>query len=240
MTASVACLHHLDRPLLGHAGAALAEAGLRIDERDLAAGDALPRLEDVAGIVSFGGDQSVTEIERWPYLVGEAELLREAVGRGVPVLGICLGAQLLAHALGAAVRPIGRQMLTWAEVEPLAAAVGDPVFGALEDRVRALHWNEDCFDLPGGAVELLTRAGPGVEAFRAGARAWGVQFHPEVDAEDLEHWYAEEAQHLAARGISVADARAADARHLPGQTALARTLFGGFARVVADTAHRPA
>src|SRR2546423_6389675 len=103
MPLPVACLHHLDDPVLGHAGAALVAAGFELDERNLLRGDPLPRPDDVAGIVAFGGCQSVREIDRYPYLVSEAELLREAVARGLPVFGICLGGQLLAHALGAPV-----------------------------------------------------------------------------------------------------------------------------------------
>jgi len=230
---TVACLHHLDRPVLGFMGDALRAAGLDLDERDLPRGDPLPALDDVDAIVAFGGDQSITEIERHPYLGAEAALLRAALARELPVFGICLGAQLLAHALGAQVRRMERQQLAWVEVDVLPAAASDPVFAPLPPRLPALHWNEDCFTLPLGAVELLSRAGPGVEAFRSGPSAWAVQFHPEVDANALDGWYAEEREQLTADGIDEATARAADARYLPGQEALARTLFDGFARVVA-------
>ena len=100
----------------------------------------------------------------------------------------------------------------------------------------ALHWNEDGFEPPPGAVELLRRpAGGTVEAFRYGPCAWGVQFHPEVDPASLDggtttHWELDEA------GVTEEEARAADARYLPGQPALSGALFGGFARVVAGRA----
>ena len=96
-----------------------------------------------------------------------------------------------------------------------------------------LHWNEDSFDLPPGAVELLTRHGDGVTAFRAGDRAWGVQFHPEADAAALEGWYRRYGAWLAEAGVTEAEARAADAEHLPGQAQRAEWLFGAFGRVVA-------
>jgi GMP synthase-like glutamine amidotransferase len=233
---TVACLHHLRRPFTGYAGAALRGAGLALDERDLRRGDALPALDEVDAILTLGGEQSVREIDRYPYLRSEAELLRAAVQEGKPVLGVCLGGQLLAHALGGEVRRMRRRMVTWAPVEPLAPAAGDPLLGSLPPGAHALHWNEDCFTVPAGAVELLARVGPGVEAFRAGTSAWGIQFHPEVDPPTLDGWYADGPHHLDEAGVSVDAARAADAHNMPGQAKLARALFGGFARVVIEAA----
>jgi len=219
---AIACLHHLERPFLGAAAAPLAAA--RLDHRDLLQGDALPDLDDVDGLVSFGGAQSVTEIDRYPYLLAEAELLREAVARDVPVLGICLGAQLLAHALGGSVRRLPRRAVVWAE---LAHTAEDPLIDALPDPVRALHWNEDAIEPPPGATELLERGGLGCAAFRKGS-GWGIQFHADVDAAVLDGWYENYGDWLAAAEVDAAAARVADAEHLPGQVATAEAIFGGF------------
>ena len=232
--ARVACLHHLEQRFTGHAGAALRAAGIDLDERDLLGGDPLPALDEVDGIVSFGGDQSVRDIASIPYLQAEAELLREAVANDVPVFGVCLGGQLLAHALGGEVRRQSRRQVSWEAVEPLPAAAHDPSFGDLPAGAMALHWNEDCFEPPPGGVELLARRGEGCEAFRAGARAWGVQFHPEVRAEDVDGWYRLDADWLVQAGVSEEEMRAQDRRFLPGQARLAEALFGGFARVVQE------
>jgi GMP synthase-like glutamine amidotransferase len=232
----VACLHNLDRAFTGHAGRMIRAAGVELDERHLRDGEALPRLDEVDGVLALGGDQSVLDIDRDPMLAAEAALLHEAVRRGVPVLGVCLGAQLLAHALGGTVRRLPRRMVTWAPIEPLPAAAGDPVLGSLPDGALALHWNEDGFEPPRGAVELLGRVGAGAEAFRYGDRAWGVQFHPEVDADALEGWYVDATTELDEAGVTEHAARAADAVHLPRQAALSEALFGGFARVVAARA----
>jgi GMP synthase-like glutamine amidotransferase len=126
--------------------------------------------------------------------------------------------------------------VAWVEVDATPEAAGDPLAIALGSPVRGLHWNEDCFDLPPGATELLTRHGQGVTAFRAGDSAWGVQFHPEVDAHALDRWYASYGSWLDEAGVSEADARAADAEHLAGQTGRADRLFGAFGRVVAESA----
>ena len=234
--AVVACLQHLEEPFTGHAGQALAAHGLEVREFDLRGGARPPPLDEVDAIVSFGGEQSATELERYPYLVEEAELLRAAVAAEVPVLGVCLGAQLLARALGGSVSRMPRRMVEWVEVERLPAALEDPVFAGLPSPLAALHWNEDCLEPPPEAVELLERAGPGAEAYRVGRWAWGVQFHAEVDGQVLERWYEEWGRELGEAGVEEARARAADRRHLPRQRETAHALFGAFADVVARRA----
>lgn len=234
MPGPVVCLHHLETPILGFAAESLTARGVALEERDVRRGAVLPALEEVGGIVSFGGEQSVRDGALPSELKAEIALLREAVARDVPVLGVCLGAQLLARALGAEVRRMPRRMVGWYEVSPQAAAEGDPLFGDLPDPVALLHWNEDCFSLPDGAVELLSRSGPGVEAFRAGRRAWAVQCHPEADGPTLDLWYAEEPDWVTEVGTDEPSARAADARHLPRQRETAAAIFGGFAAAVAE------
>jgi GMP synthase-like glutamine amidotransferase len=234
MSPVVACLHYLSDVFTGHAGSVLADAGITLDNRHLLAGNPLPALDEIDGVVAFGGDQSVTRIEHDPTLVASAGFLRECVSDGVPVFGVCLGAQLLAHALGGSVTRLPRRIVEWAPIEALPAAADDPVAGALPDGAMALHWNEDGFEPPPGAVELLRRVSAGGEMFRCGESAWGVQFHPEIDGPGLDSWYAESGgRELAEAGVREADARAADARYLPGQRALSEALFAGFARVVA-------
>jgi anthranilate synthase/aminodeoxychorismate synthase-like glutamine amidotransferase len=161
------------------------------------------------------------------------DAIRTFGDRGVPVLGVCLGAQLLAHALGGSVSRLPKRFIAWTAIEPLPAAVGDPVLGSLPAGSFALHWNEDGIEPPPGAVELLRRPAGTAEGFRYGARAWGVQFHPEVDPENLEGWYRTGYMELPEAGVTEERARAADAVHLPGQRAVSEALFGGFARVVA-------
>ena len=234
MTSTVTVLHHLESPFLGHAGRALEAAGVATDERDLLGGDRLPGPSEVDGILSLGGEQSARELDRHPYLRTELELLRAAVAIDLPVLGVCLGGQLLAKALGGDVRRMPRRMVGWERLRPLAAAREDALFAGLPAATSALHWNEDCFSLPPNAVELAAPAGPGCEAFRHGRSAWGIQFHPEVDAGVLETWYRLEAGWLEQAGVEEAQARAADARHLPAQADVGAAIFGAFATLVRE------
>ena len=226
-------LHHLDKNFLGGAGDPLREAGLEIEERDLKHGDPLPEPGEADAILSLGGDQSVRDIDKYDYLKAEVEFLREEAERGTPILGVCLGGQLLAHALGGTVDRLPQRIVDWVAVDKLPDADGDPVIGPLPDPVRALHWNEDGFTVPPGAVELLTRAAEGGEAFRWRDSAWGIQFHPEADGEILDGWY-EDVDWLAEAGVEEQTAREADRVHLPGQRATAEGIFGGFARYVAS------
>ena len=230
--ATVACIHHLQRPFLGNVGQPLLDAGLTLTQFDTRAGDALPDLDEVDGIISLGGEQSVRELDQYPYLAAEVALLRDALARELPVLGVCLGAQLLAHMLGAEIVSAPERSVEWRELTPLNAAIADPLFGSLPVPIPALHWNEDVFLLPAGAVELLAGEGDGVEAFRFGTSAWGVQFHPDADIASLEGWYRDFGHWLEEIGADEPSARRADTHYAAAQAEMSSALFGSFARVV--------
>ena len=151
------------------------------------AGQPLPAHEEVAGAVVMGGPMNVDEVERFPALAAEREWLAEAVRRELPLLGICLGAQLLARALGAEVRAGEGPEIGFAPVE--VSDPEDPVLGGLAPSTDVLHWHGDVFDLPAGAQPLASSARTEHQAFRAG-NAWGVLFHPEADFALVEAWLA--------------------------------------------------
>jgi GMP synthase (glutamine-hydrolysing) len=151
------------------------------------AGQALPDHDEVAGAVVMGGPMNVDEVDVHPELGTEREWLAEAARRELPVLGICLGAQLLARALGAEVKPGQGLELGYAPVEVLDP--DDPIIGSLAPSTVVLHWHGDVFALPEGATHLARSAQTEVQAFRHG-NAWGVLFHPESDFALLEAWLA--------------------------------------------------
>ncbi len=150
-------------------------------------GHALPGHDEVAGAVVMGGPMSVDDTEGHPGLAREREWLEGALEREMPLLGICLGAQLLARALGAEVRAGEGPELGYTPVEILDP--GDPVLGALAPSTPVLHWHRDVFELPEGAQHLACSRQTEVQAFRRG-NAWGVLFHPESDFALLEAWLA--------------------------------------------------
>jgi GMP synthase (glutamine-hydrolysing) len=200
------------------------------------AGQALPAHEEVAGAVVMGGPMNVDEVERFPALAAEREWLAEAVDRGMPVLGICLGAQLLARALGAEVRRGAAPEIGFAPVE--IADPGDPVLGGLAPRAEVLHWHGDVFELPVGAAHLASSERTACQAFRAG-NAWGVLFHPEADFALVEAWLEvpamieEAVAGLGDAGEHALPERAAEleadlvARTAPGFAAFAEIVAGG-------------
>jgi GMP synthase (glutamine-hydrolysing) len=199
------------------------------------AGQQLPDHDEVAGAVVMGGPMNVDEVDRHPELATEREWLAEALRRDVPLLGICLGAQLLARALGVEVRPGKGPELGFAPVE--VEDPDDPILGALAPSTTVLHWHGDVFDLPEGAQCLARSERTGVQAFRHG-NAWGVLFHPEADFALLEAWLAvpemvrEAREALGDRGVHdlPADAEAAEAalieRTTPGLNAFAALAEG--------------
>jgi GMP synthase (glutamine-hydrolysing) len=151
------------------------------------AGQPLPSHEEVAGALVMGGPMNVDGVERFPALAAEREWLAKATRRELPVLGICLGAQLLARALGAEVRAGEGPEVGFAPVE--VSDPEDPVLGGLAPGADVLHWHGDVFDLPDGAQPLASSAQTEHQAFRAG-NAWGVLFHPEADFALVEAWLA--------------------------------------------------
>lgn len=141
-----------------------------------------------AGLVVMGGPMNVDQTDRHPYLATEVEWLRAAVGAGLPTLGICLGAQLLAKALGARVYPHRIKEIGWYEIELAPEAAGDALLADSGPRETVFHWHGDTFDLPAGAVRLARGEGCENQAFRYGPCAYGVQFHPEMTAEMVDTW----------------------------------------------------
>ena len=187
-----------------------------------------PALERCAGLVVLGGTMNVDQIDQFPFLAQERELIRDAVAQRVPVLGICLGAQLLARSLGAAVRRAPHPELGFTAVRPTPATRADRVLGDGGEHEVFFQWHEDTFELPKGATLLLTGEVVTNQAFRVGQRAWGFQFHAEVTRPKLEAWFDQSAQQLRSWGRSREQLLLeADAR-LATQEARFRELFGRF------------
>jgi GMP synthase (glutamine-hydrolysing) len=221
---------HPGATLTGLVGERARAAGHEVVEWIPASGDPLPAPLDAFGaVVPFGGGMNVRDADRLPWLTGEVELLRDALDARVPVLGICLGAQLVAAAAGAEVRRSAQPEIGWFDVELSADGERDPVLGALPERFLAYEWHSYTFDLPAGAVELA-RSPACSQAFRLGDAAWAVQFHPEVTPEIVREWALDyESDPDAVRvGVEPAAHLALAEQRLPDWMALGRRLFDAF------------
>ncbi|MEV7391974.1 methyltransferase domain-containing protein [Streptomyces sp. NPDC091215] len=166
-------------------GTALEAAGLPVRVCRAWAGDRVPEaVDDLVGLVVMGGPMAA--YDEFPSRTAELALLRAALEAEIPVLGVCLGAQLLAVAAGGAAKPGTGAQVGWGDVRMTAAVQTDPLFATAPDQLRVLHWHGDTMDLPAEATLLASCDRYPVQAFRIGRSAWGLQFHLEVDEAGVE------------------------------------------------------
>ncbi len=144
-------------------------------------------LASYGAAITFGGSPHPDQEHAYPWLAAEKALLTDALERNVPLLGVCLGAELLAEVAGARTRPARIPEIGWYSVAATDEAVGDPLFDHLPAQFAALEWHSYEFALPPGAVPLA-RSEICLQAYRAGEMAWGIQFHAEVTLESFGSW----------------------------------------------------
>lgn len=177
---------------LGTLATVLADAGLSV--RTIELFRQIPddlQLDSAAGLIVLGGPMNVDQSDRYPYLKSELGWIRQALENDLPTLGICLGSQLLAKALGASVYPNEVKEIGWYEIELTSEAAGDHLFAGCEPCQTVFQWHGDTFDLPAGAIHLARSERCHAQAFRHGSNAYGLQFHIEVTAEMIDQWLDE-------------------------------------------------
>ncbi len=200
-------------------------------------GSPRPSLDDVSGIVMFGSSHNVDDTDAHPFLKEIRDLTREAVQRGVPYLGICLGAQVLARALDKPAPVAPAREVGFVAVRPTAAASGDRILSHYGDGDPVFQWHQDTFELPDGAELLATGDAVPMQAFRVNDVTWGVQWHFEVDRAELDLWldaFSAEADLLATWGKSPAEVRREADDHLAVHEARGTETFRRFAEVIRE------
>ncbi len=190
---------------------------------------ARPAVDAYDGLIVLGGGMNVHDEDRFPHLRVELAAIERALALDRPVLGICLGAQLLARVLGAPVYRNAVSEIGWYPLAPTKATARDPVLCPLEAPRPVFQWHSYTFDLPAGAVQLATGAECPMQAFRYGNHAYGFQFHLEMDAPLIGRWLSEPSYlaNLEACGSPQSpDAiKAATSDHIGGLMALADQVF---------------
>ena len=188
----VLAIIHGDKVRAGVFGEVVDEQGHQLDEWSLAWETPPPRpIDDYGAILVFGGAMHADQDDRHPWLREENMLLQRVLDCRIPVLGVCLGAQLLAKAAHAPIGPASEPEIGWTHVELTPEAEEDPIFSRLPSSFEAFQWHYYTYGLPGGAVELA-RSEVCTQAFRLGSSVWGIQFHAEVTGPQVEEWLADE------------------------------------------------
>ncbi len=181
-----------------------AAVGVEVVEVHADAGQEVPSTlpDDVDGLVVLGGAMAAWEDDVAPWLPAERALISSAVADGWPVLGVCLGGQLMTLACGGSVVRADTAEIGLTELDLLPAAAADPLFSLLPQRVPVGQYHVDTMSsLPVGAVLLASTPDCSHQAYRIGERAWAVQFHPEIDAGIMATWIDEDPGPVAARGF---------------------------------------
>ena len=206
MSGPVLALIHQDDARTGVLADPFVRHGVELEEASPAQGRPPSRaLGDYAAAIVLGGEVNVDQTADHPWLDDVRAMIDELIERRTPLLGVCLGSQLVAEVAGAEVGPLdGGPEIGWREIELAPAAADDPLLGGLPPRMLGFQWHSYGFRTPPGAAELAHGAA-GLQAYRlAGVPAWGIQFHAEVTAESVAGWLAGDEDEARAAGVDPA------------------------------------
>lgn len=230
---------HVAFEILGTLNPLLKDAGFRLRYVNFGRHPhAEPEIERYHGLVVLGGPMNVDQTDEHPHLLTEMRLIERAMKREMPILGICLGAQLIAKTLGAAVRPSPEKEIGWYDVTPTRDAGGDALLGHFAPREQIFQWHGDMFDLPRGAVHLAASPGCENQAFRYDDNVYGFQFHMEVDERLIERWlhvpHHERELHELKGSAGPDEIRRATPLHMPRLSELADRTFREFVKLFGE------
>jgi GMP synthase (glutamine-hydrolysing) len=180
---------HVPHEILGTLDPLLRGSGFRIKYVNFGRNpDAKPRLDGYRGLVILGGPMNVDQTDRYKHLKTEIDLILKAISKELPVLGICLGAQLISKALGSEVKNNREVEIGWYDLSPTVDGEKDLLLYHLNKKEKIFQWHGDTFEIPKGALHLAASPKCNNQAFRFGSNVYGFQFHLEVDQKMIERW----------------------------------------------------
>jgi GMP synthase (glutamine-hydrolysing) len=234
--AKIWVLQHHPAENLGAIADALEEAALAWQYVRVFDGHPIPKdMKGAGGLIVMGGSETVYQLDRYPYLRDEMRLIENALKENKPILGVCLGSQLLAAALGANVRRAESKEIGWYPLRLTDVAGQDRLMRGVPAEFVAAHWHSDVFDLADGALALASSEKTAVQGFRYGDRAYGLLFHAEMTLEIMEALVNEFREGLLRVGIDgdVILAKAPD--YLPRLGQIGATIFSRWAAPIQGT-----
>ena len=234
--AKIWVLQHHPAENLGTIAEALEEAALAWQYVRVFDGHPIPdAMKGAGGLIVLGGPQTVYQLDRYPYLRDEMRLIESALEEHKPILGVCLGSQLLAATLGAQVRRGERREIGWHPVRLADSARDDRLLRGLPGEFVAAHWHSDVFDLPADAIKLASSEATEVQAYRYRDNAWGFLFHAEMTAEILRKLVDEFAEGLSRVGIDGEAMVARAPEYLTALGTIGSTIFSRWAGPIQGT-----
>jgi GMP synthase (glutamine-hydrolysing) len=232
---SALALRHVAHEDLGLLAQVLPDVGFAVSYRDTQRDDLNdPTIAAADLLIVLGGPFGVYETETYPFLVREIGILERRLALGRPTLGICLGAQLMAKALGARVFPGPVKEVGWGRIDLTAAGRASALKPLSDDGAVVLHWHGDTFDLPEGAIRLASNANYQNQAFSYDERALALQFHLEADGAALENWYSGNAGDLEAVQMPADALRAQTMRISQAVRMRGAKIFAAWLRQISD------
>ncbi|MGH7001406.1 MAG: type 1 glutamine amidotransferase, partial [Stellaceae bacterium] len=234
--AKIVVLQHHPAETLGAIADALENAALAWQYIRVHEGQPIPEsIRGAGGLIVMGGPQTVYELGDYPYLRDEMRLIEAALKENKPILGVCLGSQLLAATLGARVYRGASREIGWYPVRLADNASGDRLLHGVATEFTAAHWHSDIFDLPAGATALASSEKTPLQGYRYGEKAYGFLFHAEMTEEILAALIAEFGDGLKRVGLDGEAILAAAPRHLPQLGQIAATVFARWASPIQGT-----
>ncbi len=229
-------IQHGDTDKAGLFGEVLGGLGVTVDTIHPYLGEKVPSsLEGYNGLALGGGAQGAYEQDLYPYLADECALVKEASREGKPVLGLCLGAQLMAAALGAEVRKGPQREIGFFEVQLDPISQYDPLWNGIPDKFVTTHWHGDVFEIPPGGMRLGSSALTPNQIFRYGHALYGFQFHLEMTPEVLDEMVVDSEEYLREAGVDPEQMRQAAYQCLPSLRETAVKVFDRWAHLLLET-----